>query len=58
MINIMIIAGGLQVGGAERVAANISRYATTGEFQKLKEMEEKFLRSPRREKIIYYMSNN
>ena len=32
MINIMIIAGGLQVGGAERVAANISRYATTGEF--------------------------
>ena len=32
MINIMIIAGGLQIGGAERVAANIIRYASNYEF--------------------------
>lgn len=33
MKKIMIIAGGLQIGGAERVAANISKYAPKNEFE-------------------------
>ena len=33
MKKVLIIAGGLQVGGAERVAANISKYAPEGEFE-------------------------
>ena len=32
MRRILIISGGLQIGGAERVAANISRYAPKDEF--------------------------
>lgn len=32
MDNILIIPGGLQIGGAEKVAANISKYAPKGEF--------------------------
>ena len=30
---ILVVAGGLQIGGAERVAANISKYAPEGEFE-------------------------
>lgn len=33
MKKILIIAGGLQIGGAERVAANISKYAPKDEFE-------------------------
>lgn len=33
MKKVLIIAGGLQIGGAERVAANISKYAPEGEFE-------------------------
>lgn len=33
MKRVLIISGGLQVGGAERVAANISRYAPKGKFE-------------------------
>lgn len=33
MKKILIIAGGLQIGGAERVAANISKYAPKGEYE-------------------------
>lgn len=33
MKKILIIAGGLQIGGAERVAANISKYAPKNEFE-------------------------
>ncbi|MCH5296596.1 MAG: glycosyltransferase [Ruminococcus sp.] len=33
MKKVLIISGGLQVGGAERVAANISKYAPNGEFE-------------------------
>ena len=33
MKKVLIVAGGLQIGGAERVAANISRYAPKGEFE-------------------------
>ena len=32
MKKVLIIAGGLQIGGAERVAANISKYAPEGRF--------------------------
>lgn len=33
MKKVLIISGGLQVGGAERVAANISKYAPDNEFE-------------------------
>lgn len=33
MKKVLIIAGGLQIGGAERVAANISKYASKDEFE-------------------------
>lgn len=33
MKKVLIIAGGLQIGGAERVAANISKYAPKDEFE-------------------------
>lgn len=33
MKKILIIAGGLQIGGAERVAANISKYAPKNQFE-------------------------
>lgn len=33
MKKVLIIAGGLQIGGAERVAANISKYAPRDEFE-------------------------
>lgn len=33
MKKVLIIAGGLQIGGAERVAANISKYAPGDEFE-------------------------
>lgn len=33
MKKVLVIAGGLQIGGAERVAANISKYAPQNEFE-------------------------
>ena len=33
MRRVLIIAGGLQIGGAEKVAANISKYAPDNEFE-------------------------
>ena len=33
MKKVLIIAGGLQIGGAERIAANISKYAPAGQFE-------------------------
>lgn len=33
MKKVLIVAGGLQIGGAERIAANISKYAPAGQFE-------------------------
>ena len=32
MVYILVVAGGLQVGGAEKIAANLCKYAPQNEF--------------------------